>query len=96
MAAYLIAEMNWKDSKWLPEYLKAVPGLLQKHGGSYLVQTGESERIEGTREVADALVVIEFPTVEAARAFLDDPEYAAPRAARLAGTYSETILVPGK
>jgi uncharacterized protein (DUF1330 family) len=96
MAAYLIAEMKWKDTAWLPDYLKVVPQLVAKHGGSYLVQTGEIERLEGTREATDGIVILEFPTLEAAHAFMDDPEYQDPKAARLKGTHSETILVPGK
>ena len=62
MAAYLIGEMKWKDTTWIPEYLKIVPALIEKHGGRYVVQTGEIERLEGTREQTDGVVILEFPT----------------------------------
>jgi uncharacterized protein (DUF1330 family) len=48
MAVFLIAQMKWKDTEWIAEYLKVVPLLVEKHGGSYVVQTGEIERLEGT------------------------------------------------
>jgi uncharacterized protein (DUF1330 family) len=96
MSVYLIAEMKWKDTDWLPDYLSLVPDLVKKHGGSYVVQTGEIERLEGTREPTDAIVILEFPDREAALGFMNDPEYESPKAARLRGTISETILVPTK
>jgi uncharacterized protein (DUF1330 family) len=94
MSVYLIAEMKWKDTSWLPSYLETVPDLVRKHGGSYVVQTGEIERLEGTREPTDGIVILEFPDREAALGFVNDPDYEAPKAARLQGTHSETILVP--
>ena len=96
MPAYLMAEMKWKETSWLPEYLGVVPDLVRRHGGSYIVQTGEIERLEGTREESDGIVILQFPDREAALAFMNDPEYASPKAARLKNTHSETILVPGK
>jgi len=96
MAVFLIAEMKWQDTSWIADYLEVVPDLVRKHGGSYVVQTGEIERLEGTREPADGIVVLRFPDREAALAFLEDPDYAAPKAARLNGSHSESILVPVK
>jgi len=74
MPAYLIAEMKWKDTSWLPEYLRVVPDLVRRHGGSYIVQTGEIERLEGTREESDGIVILQFPDREAALAFMNDLE----------------------
>jgi uncharacterized protein (DUF1330 family) len=96
MSVYLIAEMNWKKTDWLPGYLEVVPDLVRKHGGSYVVQTGEIERLEGTRETADGIGILEFPDREAALAFMKDPAYQQPKATRLKNTHSETILVPVK
>ncbi len=96
MAVYLIAEMTWKNTDWLPAYLGVVPALVEKHGGRYVVQTGEIERLEGTRDKTDGIVVLEFPDRDAAMAFLDDPAYQEQKAARLENTVSETILVPVK
>ncbi len=61
-----------------------------------MVRTGEIERLEGTRDETDGIVVLEFPDRDAALAFIDDPEYEGPKKARLANTLSETILVPLK
>lgn len=96
MSVYLIAEMVWKNTDWLADYLAVVPQLVLKHGGRYVVQTGEIERIEGSRDRTDGVVILEFPDRDAAMAFLNDPDYESPKAARLANTISETILVPTK
>jgi uncharacterized protein (DUF1330 family) len=39
------------------------------------------------------IALIEFPSVEAAQAFADDPEYAPHKAARIAGTVSKLNLI---
>jgi len=96
MSVYVIAEMKWKGTSWLPGYLEVVPDLVRKHGGSYIVQTGEIERLEGTREATDGIVILEFPDREAALGFMNDPAYQQPKATRLKNTHSETILVPVK
>jgi len=88
--------MTWKNTDWLAEYLPAVQQLVFKHGGHYVVQTGEIERLEGSRESTDGLVIIEFPNRDAAHAFVNDPDYASFKAVRLSNTNSETILVPTK
>jgi uncharacterized protein (DUF1330 family) len=48
MSVFLIAQMKWKDTDWIADYLKVVPGLVEKHGGSHVVQTGEIQWLKGT------------------------------------------------
>ena len=96
MSVLFIGEMKFKNTDWIPDYLSRVPELISKHGGRYVVQTLEVERLEGTRGKADSVVVLEFPDRDAALAFMNDPEYQEPKSARVAGTTSEVILVPVK
>ena len=51
-----------------------MPALIERHGGRYLVRGGAFETLEGNADFS-RLVVVEFPTVDAARAFYGDPEY---------------------
>ena len=57
---------NWR---WLKEYGPITAALIEKHGGHYPVRGGEVERLEGEEEKPDAYVVLEFPTMEHARAW---------------------------
>jgi len=54
---------------------------------------GELETLEGPE--ADGVVVLEFPTVEAAHGWYDSPEYQEAKAHRLKGAEYRVVLVQG-
>jgi uncharacterized protein (DUF1330 family) len=94
MPAYLIVNIEVTDPPAFERYRAAVPPVIAKHGGRYLVRGGEMRRLEGERPW-HRLVVLEFPTRDAAEAFYADPEYAPLLALRLASTRSDVVLVDG-
>lgn len=67
MTAYMVFDVTVTDRSWQDRYLAPTAELVAKHGGRY-VALGSPETIEGDREPPSALVIIEFPSVEAARA----------------------------
>ncbi len=48
--------------------------MLDKYGGRYLVVGGDPAVIQGD-ECPKSVVLLEFPTREAAKSFYNDPEY---------------------
>jgi uncharacterized protein (DUF1330 family) len=94
MPAYLIVDVHVHDADAYQPYIALVPPLVAKHGGEYLVRGGLHETLEGNWQ-PDRLVVLRFPTVEAARAFVDDPEYAPVKAIRHASATTQLVLVEG-
>ncbi|MCZ4059493.1 DUF1330 domain-containing protein [Pantoea sp. LMR881] len=54
---------------------------------------GALETLEGTE--AEGVVLLEFPTAEAAHAWYDSPEYQAAKAHRLKGANYRVVLVQG-
>jgi len=64
MAAYVIANVVWKDSESLAVYKRLMPSSVKKYGGRFLVRGGTMEILEG--KWSPALVVMEFPTIELA------------------------------
>lgn len=94
--SYMVIELTFKDRSWVGEYLPNATRLARKHGGTFLSRTATLEKLEGDRALPHVLVILEFPSKEAAHAFLDDPEYAPFREARQAGSTSEMILAPGE
>ena len=54
---------------------------------------GELETLEGPE--AEGVVIIEFPTTEAAHAWYDSPEYQAAKQHRLKGANYRVLLVEG-
>jgi uncharacterized protein (DUF1330 family) len=95
MPVYLLAEMKLEDRSWIEGYVPPVQALVEKHGGRYVIRAFEYEQIEGERR-PDLIVLVEFPSREAARAFYDDPEYEPHRKARMAGSRSDFYLLAGE
>jgi uncharacterized protein (DUF1330 family) len=95
MPAYAIGRLTMRDPSWLQEYGPKVAGLVEKHGGKYLIRGGAMERLEGSGDLPSAMVVVEFPSMEQARAFYNDPEYAPMIKLRQSGSDLDFILVEG-
>ena len=74
MTAYLIVDVAIRDPQRYEAYKQKVPALIARHGGEYLVRGGEHEVLEGTWQPS-RLVLFRFPSREAIRAFLADPDY---------------------
>ena len=72
----------------------AAPAAIAKHGGRFIVRGGPVTTLEGPDE-HDRVVVIEFPTMERAKAFWDGPEYAAAKALRKSAATGQFILLEG-
>ena len=94
MPAYVIAEIEVKDSVTYEEYRQAAGPTLAPYGGRFVVRGGAAERLEGNRD-PQRIVVLEFPTVERAKAWWASEEYAGPKAIRQRAASSRLIVVAG-
>ena len=94
MAAYLVLMQQVDDTdRYREEYVPGVMPFLRKHGGEVLAGGFAAEAAEG--DPPNSTVVIRFPDTEAARSFLDDPEYQPVRALRLSITSrGQAVIVP--
>ncbi|MEO1258591.1 MAG: DUF1330 domain-containing protein [Bacteroidota bacterium] len=96
MAYYSILDVTPTNDTWIPSYLPVANKLVAKHGGKYLARTASHERIEGEGAEAALRIVLEWPSREAALAFMNDPEYTPHLEARTAGSASNHFLIEGK
>lgn len=94
MAGYLIANLDVTDATKFEEYREKVRPLIEKFGGRYLVRGGELRRLEGNLPL-HRLVVLEFPTLEAAQRFYDSAEYRPILKLRLDSARSDVVLAEG-
>lgn len=92
MKAYLVLDLAIRDMAGFAPYIAAIPAVLAKHGGQYLVQGTVPTVVEGDW-APERLVVIEFPSREDAQAFLSDPEAQPLFAIRHRTTISKLVLV---
>ncbi len=96
MRHYTYAELDVTDPGWVREYIAQVTPLVERHGGRYLARTSRVERFEGRRDPAPGVVLIEWPSREAALAFYESPDYRPHRDARQAGARNELCLIAGE
>ena len=74
MKGYLIANVDVRDADAYENYRSRTGAIVERHGGRFLVRGGPIEVLEGDPRL-HRLVIIEVPSVEAAHAFYDSPEY---------------------
>ncbi len=81
MSAYVVVDVTIREPDRYPEYVRQVPDTLKPYGGRFIVRGGPTEAVEGDWSPR-RLVIIEFPSLELARAWYDSPEYAPARSLR--------------
>jgi uncharacterized protein (DUF1330 family) len=74
MAAYVIADVDITDAERYPDYTKHVPDSIAGYGGRFLARGGAFEVLEGEWQPG-RVVVIEFPTMEAALNWFRSDDY---------------------
>nr|QKW93810.1 phosphopantothenoylcysteine decarboxylase/phosphopantothenate-cysteine ligase [Vitiosangium cumulatum] len=94
MSAYVLVEITVKDAETYERYKQLAPPSIGLYGGRYLVRGGATETLEGTW-APTRFVILEFPSVERARAWWSSPEYAPAKALRQASTNTDMLLVEG-
>ncbi|HEX4943520.1 MAG TPA: DUF1330 domain-containing protein [Usitatibacteraceae bacterium] len=94
MTAYVIAEVDVANPEGYSAYTQIVPATISRYGGRFLVRGGAAEVLEGDWPKLRR-VIIEFPSVEAARAWWDSPEYEKPKSMRRANSTGRLILLEG-
>ena len=80
MTAYWIAHVTVTDPAAYQGYQALAPAAFAAHGARFLARGGAHEVLEGP--ALERHVVIEFPSLAAARACYHSPEYQAARARR--------------
>lgn len=94
MAAYVIVEIEVTDPVGYEEYKRQAQATIAAKGGKYLVRGGKTEVVEGDWQ-PKRLVILEFPSMEQAKEWLNCEEYREPRRLRQATAKSNMVLVEG-
>ncbi|NMO16283.1 DUF1330 domain-containing protein [Pyxidicoccus fallax] len=94
MPAYVVVQLAIHDAQTYERYKQLAPPSIAKYGGRYLARGGATQALEGVWE-PPRFVLLEFPSVEQARAWWASPEYVAAKALRQASTHTMMLLVEG-
>ncbi len=93
MTAYWIAHVTVTDPEAYQGYQALAPAAFAAHGARFLARGGAHDVLEGP--VLDRHVVIEFPSLAAARACYQSAEYQAARARREGAAVAHVVIVEG-
>ena len=94
MSAYIIASIHVTDPEKYKNYMALSPGAVAAAGGKFIVRGGNLEILEGDWS-RPRIVIIQWPTRDAAKAFYDSALYSAARAAREGAAEFSMIVVDG-
>ncbi len=94
MPAYVIADVEVTDPELFAEYRELVVPTVNAYGGKYIARGGETAVLEGDR-APNRTVIIEFPSMERAKAWHGSDEYAHPKDMRIRATISNVIVTEG-
>jgi uncharacterized protein (DUF1330 family) len=90
--AVVIREKTRNPAK-LDEYRKLAPASFEKHPAKFLAIHGRSEVLEGPK--SEDIIILEFPSYEAARAWYYSSEYQAACTHRFQGGDYRCIITEG-
>jgi uncharacterized protein (DUF1330 family) len=94
MAAYLVVDIDVTNPAQFEEYKKLAPAAIARYGGRYLIRGGAYEALEGDWK-PQRLTVVEFDSMEKAKAFYGSPEYQVAIKARHGAANMNMLLVQG-
>jgi uncharacterized protein (DUF1330 family) len=94
VSAYVIVEIDVQDPVGYEEYKKYASATVHGHDGKYIVRGGKTEVLEGDWQ-PKRIVLLEFPSMDRAKEWLNCEEYREPRKMRHATARTNMILVEG-
>ena len=95
MSAFLIVDTEIKNSDKYEEYKKLAKPIAEKYGGTYRARGGEMDVRETDLWTPTRIVIIEFPDMDSARAFVDSDEYAPVKPLRRDNASCTLLIVEG-
>ena len=75
MSAFVVVDTQIENQEAYEEYKKLAKPIAEKYGGSYRARGGALDIVETDLWTPTRIVIIEFPDMAAARAFVDAEEY---------------------
>ena len=94
MPAYILVDIDVLDAERYEDYKRLASASIAAHGGKYLIRGGAVEVLDGDWK-PNRFVLLEFPSVEKAKAWRNSPEYAEARAIRDTCARARMIVVEG-
>lgn len=91
MKGYIVSHYDVTDKELYEPPTRSAAAIIEKYGGKFVVASPKGERLDGNPGLVN--IVIEFGSLDEARAFYDSTEYAPHKERRLAATKGWTVLM---
>lgn len=92
---YIVVDTKIYDSEAYEAYKAKVFPIVESFGGEYLIRGGEMIVDQEELWSPTRIVLLKFPSVAQAKAFLDSDEYAPVKAVRLGASQATAVIVEG-
>ncbi len=76
MSAYLVVDTAIENEQEYEKYKALARPIAESYGGVYRARGGDMDVLESDLWTPTRMVIVEFPDMQAARAFVDSEEYA--------------------
>jgi uncharacterized protein (DUF1330 family) len=93
-SAYILANVHVTNPQQYEEYRKLSSAAIQQYGAEICIRGGKVELLEGDW-TPERVVLLKFPSLEAARRFNDSPEYGQARQSRQGAAVMRMVLIEG-
>jgi len=94
MPAYVVVDIEVQDTSVYERYKELAPPSIAKHGGRYLARGGATAVLEGSWQ-PKRLVILEFPSLEKAKAWWASSDYAEGKKLRQSCAKTAMVAVEG-
>jgi uncharacterized protein (DUF1330 family) len=95
MTAYLVIDTKIENQDAYEEYKRLARPIAEKYGGVYRARGGGMVVCENDNWTPTRIVIIEFPSMDKAKAFVNAEEYAPVKAIRHQHAQCTLLLVEG-
>ena len=95
MPAYLLVDAAIENVAEYEKYKALAKPIAEQYGGIYRVRGGNMDVLEADLWSPTRMVIIEFPDMQAARAFADSAEYAPVKPLRRNNACCTMVIVDG-
>jgi len=95
MSAYLVVDTKIHNSENYEVYKRLAKPIAEQYGGVYRVRGGAIDVRESELWTPTRVVIIEFPDVKSAQAFVDSDEYSQVKRIRLDNAECTLFIIDG-
>ena len=93
--AYILVDVDIHNPEIYESYKQQVVPIVKTFGGEYIARGGALDVIQDELWSPTRVVLLKFPSMDKAKAFMDSPEYAPVKQIRMDNSKGTLVIVEG-